>query len=392
MPHDARYLKDALDAIRSAPRTPGEVALADHAEGRFRIERDPNEGERLLKRAIREAEQLPSDDVNARKARAYSYLSLILAAGKAGSFGEALKLLALQLETAVPESCAVAVTVDDERALSVVRGRSGELLGRYEPHLKDPLGVDGAELIPQDMLHALAGCEHVKVLAQPPVHGQARLLPPQVAWSYQVGRVHSSAQPPASGWHLVVADVEPPVGMERLQAWRPQGADPLRRELLGSEATPRRVLEEMRGATEVEIHAHGLLNLELSDASLIALTPDPGEDGRYALTAADVRKERLEGAPLVVLAACEAAHPAPFMHEPFSLPAAFIQAGARAVLAATVKLPEAEATAFFEGVRSRIREGVPPAVAVRDARMAWNNQRQPSEKGGGWVEDVLVFE
>ena len=67
------------------------------------------------------------------------------------------------------------------------------------------------------------------------------------------------------------------------------------------------------------------------------------EGGRDELTATRIREQKLEGAPLVVLAACHAARPAPVLHALASLPAAFIQAGARGVLAATVPIPDREA-------------------------------------------------
>jgi CHAT domain-containing protein len=128
-----------------------------------------------------------------------------------------------------------------------------------------------------------------------------------------------------------------------------------------------------------------LINPTLSDASLLVLSAEPG--GRYALTAAEVRAHRLEGAPLVTLAACRAAHTGLQVHEPFSLPAAFIEAGARTVLAATVDIPDAEAGPFFLAVQERIRSGQAAAPALRDVRMEWL-RREPTS----WVRSVLVFE
>jgi CHAT domain-containing protein len=100
-----------------------------------------------------------------------------------------------------------------------------------------------------------------------------------------------------------------------------------------------------------------------------------------------VGERRLAGAPLVILAACRAAHTAPTLHEPVSLPGAFIRAGARTVLAATVDIPDSEAGAFFDEVREHIRSGQPAANALRDVRVRWL-QRNPSS----WVRSVLVFD
>jgi hypothetical protein len=69
------------------------------------------------------------------------------------------------------------------------------------------------------------------------------------------------------------------------------------------------------------------------------------------------------------------------------LPAAFVYAGARAVIASASPIPDSEASAFFDDVRARIRTSAPAAIAVRDARVAWLAQHR-----GDWVRDVLVFE
>jgi hypothetical protein len=125
----------------------------------------------------------------------------------------------------------------------------------------------------------------------------------------------------------------------------------------------------------------------LSDASLVVLSPEQ-EGGRYALTADAVRKEKLAGAPLVFLAACSAGRSASSAtFEPYSLPAAFIGAGARAVLASTVDIPDA-AGRFFDGVRQRIRAGSPPAVALRDERQKWLAR----DARAGWTRHILLIE
>ena len=140
----------------------------------------------------------------------------------------------------------------------------------------------------------------------------------------------------------------------------------------------------MRDATEIDLVTHGIID-ETSDASYLVLAE---EGGRDELTATRIREQKLEGAPLVVLAACHAARPAPVLHALASLPAAFIQAGARGVLAATVPIPDKEAGEFFNAVRARIRQGTPPAQALRDERMKWLSE----QKGRNWLDAVLLFE
>ncbi|WP_224361543.1 CHAT domain-containing protein [Hyalangium versicolor] len=384
-PQDAERLTQGLSALRRSGRMEaGQLALLTHIEGRFLIEQDRAAGETLLHRAISEARQLPHWNVAARKARAYSYTSLMLAAGKAQEFDRALELVSEEFGGPLPERCVLSATVDDERTLLLARGQDGQLRGHYDASRTQPLeSVEG--LIPEEMLRPLRACERVVVVARPPLHGRAGLLPPEIAWSYFLPHPSPTAPTALPPRRLVVADVEPPpaLSLAPLGVW---GAPPPGGILLsGAAATPSHVIEAMTRATEVEIHAHGLINPDVSDASLLVLAPE--SDGRYALTAGEVRARHLEGAPLVILAACRAAYTGPAPHEPFSLPVAFLEAGARAVLAATVDVPDAQAARFFEAVRARIQSGQPVALALRDERVEW------LKRGGSeWVRAVLAFE
>lgn len=155
--------------------------------------------------------------------------------------------------------------------------------------------------------------------------------------------------------------------------------------LRGEAATPGRVLEAMKEATEIQIHAHGLVDPERSSASFIALSPDAG--GEFALTAADLERARLPGRPLVLLAACYSAKTALDLHQSHGLAAAFVRSGARVVLAATQEIPNKDAPRFFELVLERVRAGQPAAGALRDERVKW-----VAAGGGRWVEQVLLFE
>ena len=384
-PEDAERLAQGLAALRgSGKQSQGELALLTHIEGRFLVERERGAGEAVLRRSLSEAVRLPRWNVHARKARAYSYTSLLMAAGRAGEYERAYALLAEEQEAALPARCVLGAAVDDERTLVVARDAQGQLHGHYDASRAAPLeGVEG--LIPARVLAALRACEQVAVVARPPLHGRAGLLPPELAWSYFLPLPRAKASTGGTGPRLVVAGVEPPAGLSLapLAPWTSTApGDTL---LSGAQATPTRVLEAMAHADEVEIHAHGLVNLDVSEASLVVLSPEA--DGRYALTVRDVRSQRLERAPLVILAACRAAHTAPSYHEPFSLPVAFLEMGARAVLAATVDIPDAQAGPFFDAVRRRLRAGQPLAQALRDERVEWLKR-----DGADWVNAVLAFE
>jgi hypothetical protein len=387
--HDADLLRRTLTELRRGQPTPGELAQLSFAEGQFTLEQDRLAGRELLRGAIRQAEALPGD-VDARKTRMGAYTVLVGDAGRGGNAAEVLALTGAALRVEVPGRCVLAVAVDYERSVVAVRGRDGELLGHFDAGRTAPLGKDASGLVPARVLAALHGCEHVDVLALPPVHGLTGLLPADLAWSYRVGRPLGPAPVGrrAAGPHLVVTGVEAPasLGLPRLSPLMASTVpDPQRVELKGLQATPSRVLEAMVTATEVELHAHGAFSPEMSDASLVVLSPEP--DGRYALAAAQVRATRLEGAPLVLLATCGAARATPFLHESFSLPVAFIEAGAAAVLASTVDIPDT-AGRFFEAVRERIRAGALPSAALRDARRQW----LAADPAAGWVLGVLLFE
>ncbi|MBZ4415399.1 CHAT domain-containing protein [Myxococcus sp. RHSTA-1-4] len=386
---DAELLRRTLAARASNPM-PGDAVYTRYIEGRFMLDREREQGQALLRRAIDEAEKLPRADTLAREAWTLSYSSLITDAGRTGDYVRVLELMAAQLGTSVPSRCALAAAVHHERAVVVARGADGRVEGHYDENREEPFSRSPtSRLVPEGLRQKLRGCERVDVLAWAPVFGRTDLLPPDMAWSFRMGR---TAQPrtASGGRRLVVSSVEAPslLQLPRLPAWTPPpepGPTPL--ELLsGSEATPSRVLSSMSDATEIEIHAHGISDPALSDASLVVLSPEG--NGRYALTADVVRQQRLMGSPLVYLAACSAGRLASSTtHEPFSLPAAFIDAGARAVLASTVDIPDA-AGRFFDGVRQRIRAGTSPAEALRDERRKWLER----DSRNGWTQHVLLVE
>ncbi|WP_342374967.1 CHAT domain-containing protein [Myxococcus stipitatus] len=388
--NDAQVLRRALADLRRGGVSPGREALLLSIEGQFVMEASRDAGQSLIHRSLALAEQEP-DSVDARKAHAFGYATLISEAGREGAWDEALRLMGQELLLEpVPMRCLLAVSLQHERTLVLVRDAKGALKGSYSTERKEPLRDDASGLVPAELLKELVGCTHVDVLTRPPVHGLTGLLPDFLAWSYRVGR---GVQPPAvvggRSNHLVITEVSSPPSLRlpKLGALTPPRVpDPWRVELRGAEATPSRVLSEMTEASEVEIHTHGLYSSSMSDASMVVLAPD--SDGSFALTADKVRRTRLSRAPLVLLAACGAARTAPFPHESFSLPMAFISAGASAVLASSVEIPDT-AGAFFEKVRERIRAGTRPSVALRDSRASW---REAHPEDARWLSHVLLFE
>ncbi|MDC0671363.1 CHAT domain-containing protein [Nannocystis radixulma] len=384
-PRDVAAVLAGLAALRAAGLSPGEAALADHIEGRARIGGEPAAGQALLRKAITAARELPRSDPHALKALSFSYASLVFDAAARGSHTAALALLAEEVGVSAPTRCALGLAVDHERGYSVALDASGAPTASLVTR-SAPVATDEA-LVPADAIAAVRACPEVAVFARPPLAGRAGLLPPEIAWSYRVGHEHLRTDVKGhvqKDMRLVVADAATPavLGLPRLSPWT-GASDAATRLLTGPDATPSRVLQALPDAAEIEFHVHGLVDLGVSDASFLALTPDV--DGRHALTAGQIRGLALVGRPLVILGACHAGQVAPYLHEAWSLPVAFLEAGAQAVIASPAPVQDREAGPFFDAVRARIRSGASPAVAVRDERV----QRSG---GADWAAHVLVFE
>lgn len=384
---DAEALARALASAGSLEK--GTHALALHYQGRFLLEKERVKGQGLLRDAIREAEAAGSRDENALHARTYSYTSLILDEAKAHDFNAALRLFGEELGFDVPGRCVLALTADSERSLLVVRGADGGTRGYYEGARTQQLPLELSGFVPREALASLESCEEVQVLARPPLQGRSGLLPPSLAWSYRTRREAPRALV-GNPVHLVVKNVQYDAerGLAPLTWNTPSGPDEAPSRILqGAQATPSQVLQEMEGATDIDLVTHGILS-PVSDASYLVLAKEQGTGGTDELRVQRLRQAKLKGAPLVVLAACHGGRAAPVLHEPVSLPNALLEAGARAVLAATKPIPDLEASEFFNAVRARIRQGASPAVALRDERTAWLQQG----RGAAWLNSILLFE
>jgi cellulose synthase operon protein C len=390
-PGDEENLGKAVKTVPLSQKGLGGKLITDHVLGRFFIERDAEKGRALLWRVIEQAEAPEfKESAEAQRARAYSFTSLLLEAGRRKDFQEAIKLLERERGQPLPGKCLLVATVDSERTLIIARGTDGALVGHYDDTRRQPLAKERLDgLVPEALVAPLRQCEQVEVLARAPLREQPGLLPPRLAWSY-LTRTSAERRAPPTGpsVHLAVFDVDVPAAefdLKPLNAWTPSfGPGEQTVKLSGTEATPSRVLGAMKGATEIDLVTHGILDGR-SDSSFLLLAH--GQEGAK-LDVTQVRSASLQGAPFVVLAACKAAHPTYSVDDPLSLPAAFITAGARGVLAATVEIPDLEAQDFFNAVRERMRSGAAPALALRDERMRWLGEG----RGTTWVENVLLFE
>ncbi|TMQ19527.1 MAG: CHAT domain-containing protein, partial [Deltaproteobacteria bacterium] len=365
-----------LDTIGTASRALR--VAASIGRGRLTMDGDPAGGAALVREGLAGVGGLADVPGTAGELRVWGHSALIGDAGRRADWSAAIAVFADELGAPAPAGCLVAVSTDYERATAVVRGSDGTVRGSHRTG-RSLTSLASDTLIPPALSAALAGCPAIAVIARPPLHGRDDLLPPQLPWSF-VGAPHAAGTslPPR---RVAVSDPRPPasLGLPPLPAVAVPGAT----QLTGTAATPAQVLAELRSATYVEIHAHGLVDLAASDTAFIALSP--GVDGRFALTAAQVRAVRLDGGPIVVLGACHAATGnARLIAHRWSLPDAFLAAGARTVIAASTAI--LDDPQLFGELRARLDRGEPPAQAVaalRAARVA---------AGQRWAAGLMVFE
>jgi tetratricopeptide (TPR) repeat protein len=375
-PQEVSGLRAVIDAQRNSMTSPGPRALLDHAAGRLVMDTDPGESEKLMHRAISGAREAPID-VDAQRAVGMSYAALAEIAAKHHDGDATLAVLGEEMGVTPRQTCVLGLIGDDRDSFAIVRD-SKAITKVTISHRTSP-AVVASEVVPAELVQELRTCDDVDVIARPPYDGLSRILPDDLAWRYVAGRPRPLG--PLGKTSLTVADVQPPasVGLPKLASWtRTEGTV-----LAGPAATPDAVLAAIGEARDVTIHAHGLANE--GDASYLALSE--AADGRYSLTASDVARARFPTAPLVILAACETARTAPQFAQRWSLPAAFVKAGARGVVASTTAIPDRDAAKFFDALRTRAGAGESIAKVLRDLRKQWLNDSRAD-----WVRDIVVFE
>jgi hypothetical protein len=380
---DARVAHDSVASLRGDPElTSRELAFLSYIDGRLLIDQDHDAGGRVLREAIAQAGD-QTIDLNV-KARAYSFALLAVDAGQSSRFAEVIGLLAETLGVAKSDRCTVAIAIHDDRSVMAFSDSRGEISGQYMASRKS-FNLDASVLMPATAIERLRACDHIAVLSRAPVLGTGRLLPPDLAWSYVI-EGHSRVS--AAHRRVVVANPETPAEL-RLPALGLYFDNPVDGDMLllrGRDATPTRVLQEIRDASVIEFHTHGFIANDVSEASYLVLSPEP--DRSYALTARDVTTIKLEAAPLVILAACHAATSSRSLEGGMGLAEAFLRSGARAVIASPDAIPDLAGAAFFAAIRERVQQGTNPAVAVREERM----RRLASSPEETWVSGVVVFE
>ncbi|HYI11960.1 MAG TPA: CHAT domain-containing protein [Thermoanaerobaculia bacterium] len=220
---------------------------------------------------------------------------------------------------------------------------------------------------------------------------------------------HTLAVAPSASVFLASAPVAPagnsllavvqaaPNGLDRLpgaeaEAARIASSHPKGRLLAGKSVTPAEFLDAASRAAWVHFAGHAKVGRRMSQSALLFETAagPPAE-----LSVATIAGSRLAARPLVILAACSTGRGKLRRNEGVeSLAAAFLQAGARGVVATLWDVDDALSARLFRSLHHNLREGARPADALRSAQLALLHssdprERSPSVWGSVFVEGTL---
>ncbi|MEU8999280.1 CHAT domain-containing protein [Streptomyces caniferus] len=139
--------------------------------------------------------------------------------------------------------------------------------------------------------------------------------------------------------------------------------------VLGAAATPRRLLNDLADARYVHVAAHGAHNEWASWYQCLFLSPDADNDGR--VFAHDILRADLRGVELVTMSSCESALGRFDVNDNLrGLPAAFLSAGASAVIGCLWPVHPDVATDFFGTLYECLAQTPDRRAAFRAAQSA----------------------
>ena len=339
---------------------------------------DRARGEQALRDVIATATANPTASY-AAWVRASAFDALVESVAASRDARAVLTLLEARLTAPRFDRCVIGVASWNRLVVAALDAGGNPVLETREIPGGDVL-LPAAQVVSPAIRARLTGCRRVEVLAPAPYFGAPGLLDDHIAWVYHAGPARP-ARGPADRLELVVSDVMPPEDLH-LPALQPFAGGTGARVLSGASATPTSVLAAMQDATLAVIVAHGSTDANEPTAASLILSPDP--HGDYLLTASKVRSATLTGAPVVVLAGCDAGR-VQVSAEPWSLATSFLAAGARVVIAPTDPIPDAGASEVFRSLVDRIRAGAEPLDALIAERSA---------RGGAatWLSNIVVFE
>jgi cellulose synthase operon protein C len=316
--------------------------------------------------------------------RAWSYATLLSNAGALKTWNEVLKLGQQESSVKLDQSCHMVASLDDD--LLTVAMHAGDFTDGTQVHVSaQQLGGGLLKLLPSSWLQRWRPCTTINVVARPPLHGRADLMPADRPWQF-IGQGSSAAlaTAPSFDTRLLVAEPKQSTDSSALPALTSMSDSykDFTTVLTGNDANSKRVLAALSDANYVELHVHGVATANADTAKLL-LSPD--DNGDSVLTARQIRSAKLRGQPIVILAACRAAIIAPHLRQRWSLPDAFLAAGARAVIATDLPIPDLAARRFFAALRAKLRAGASPAASVAVLRA------EALEADKMWSSHVMVF-
>lgn len=185
-----------------------------------------------------------------------------------------------------------------------------------------------------------------------------------------------------------------PHGMQRLSAVTSEAEDIARAYpsgifMHGAAITPNEFLQ--RAGASSWVHFGGHARTDVEHPALSSLMFESTDASAEELTAATIGASRLPSAPFVVLAACSTGRGKLRRNEGTqSLAAAFLQAGARGVVATLWDVDDASSAKLFRAFHQNLREGARPADALRAAQRALLRSPDPRLRAPSvWASAVL---
>jgi cellulose synthase operon protein C len=371
----ARHTKDAADRTRALAWIDAVAAGKDPDREQIVLVAKARIGDSTVLRGT--AAAMPVATASQQAIRTWGFTTLIAEAGAREAWDEVLAI-AHDEQRAISEAPCTLVASFDDGALTIAAKTAAGTVGSQRTVAPDALA--GEQLVPAALASTLAACTSIAVVARPPLHGRADILPVALPWWFAGDApAHPRGTPARS---VEVANPRAPdLSLPPLGAVAPS-ATKFDVSLTGAAATPSRVLAALADATYVELHVHGVAATASDATAFLALSPDA--DGTFALRADALRAAKLAKSPIVVLAACRAATVAPMFRARWSLPDAFLGAGAHAVVAVDVPIPDASARRVFDELHRRVDAGEAIEAAVAAIRRSARDDL-------AWASHLMVF-
>ena len=152
--------------------------------------------------------------------------------------------------------------------------------------------------------------------------------------------------------------------------------------LVAADATPDRFVRDANDCDVIHFAGH---------ARGAAASDEPALLMAGELTASDIRRLRLTRPRLAVLSGCSTIDGDPASLEGIpSLARAFFDAGVPAVIGTLWPVDDAEAATLFAELHRRLRAGLTPAAALRDAQRSMIHSRSDVSHPSAWAAAELL--